>query len=417
MAVQLVLFFIIMLLSTNSKKNKYRKEQLKLWIFVFMTYVIMTIVSHEYVNNPFVDYFINPDQCGFYTRGLSLYLMPINDIFRISFSSFEYSDLPLISAYFSILMKWAHSMDVLDLLLFVKLNTAFLGSMIAVVIYKIVRLYDNRSNIVFSIFLFVVVSPLMFLSSQMMRDIHICLIYTLIVYYLLKPKQFMRWIIVFVLIISVYYLRVENGLFALMFIGVYIYRKYREVQISRKVLIICVTMIGVIAVAGIVYETMSYSLSSYTKRSIEYASAGSLGVKLNTFPFPLNYLSKFAFGQLLPFPLWQPLEQNEPYVALRIFECIFPFYWLPILFCLFHSLFRAYSKLDYFLIAFLIVAFMYIFVSSISEFNTRRIMAVYPIIFSIFMIWKRQVIFPKLKMNYASFALIIGLHIVYVIIK
>lgn len=417
MLFQFLLFLLIVLTITNDNNSRICYEQRKLWFYVYTIYTIITLITDSFVNDPTADYFINSDQAGYYQRSLSLWKGSVLEILKKSFTLFRYSEMPLISAYFPILMKWAQWMGVDDLLLFVKLNTAFIGSLIPVYVYKIIRLYDYESGIVKKIFVFTIVSPIMLLSCQMMRDVHICLLYTIMVYYVLKPKQVLRWVIFVIIITSIYYLRVENGIFTIAFIAVFLYREYEEGKTGKRMFILSISLIGLVLSAGIILDSMTHTIGSYTVRSIRYANEASLGVKLNSLPFPFNYLSKTAFGQLLPFPIWLPMSYDEPYSFIRILECPFPFYWLPIMACLSYIGWYYRNVLDNTLLSLLIVSFLYIIVSSASEFNTRRIMAVYPILFSLYSIWDKQVILPKYKMTYLSIELIIGLHLIYLAIK
>ena len=165
---------------------------------------------------------------------------------------------------------------------------------------------------------------------------------------------------------------------------------------------------------------MNNTLDSYTERSLEYSSNDSLGAKLQALPVPINYIAKTLFAQLLPFPIWFPFISGDThleYTYLRIVECFNPIFWIPIMaFVLF--VFCRYSKVinkDLKIIFYL--SLIYLFVCSMSEFNTRRLFAVYPIIFSIFLIVKTQFNIKMYKFNMLSYTALIFLHLIYLIIK
>ena len=158
-------------------------------------------------------------------------------------------------------------------------------------------------------------------------------------------------------------------------------------------------------------------IARYTILSVDVADAGSLGVKLNELPVPFNFLAKTFFAQLLPFPVWALFKETHSYNHLVAIDCLFPFYWLPILIAIFCNWFKERKKWPIKISLLFYLSILYLIVASASEFNTRRLMVVYPFIFLIYQ-WLRYNY--KVKATYYGKYVAVGillLHVAYMVIK
>lgn len=412
------LFFIIAFSITHSPSLKKTKQTRTLWLSTFLSYVIYTIITHSYIENPTTQYFVNPDQLHFYFEAITLSKFNISEIFQKSFTEFNYSGSPLAYALFGILARIAKILGETDILLFLKFHVTFLASLIPIYIYKII---DNCNptipNLHKKLFLFALVAPIFSLSAQLMRDIHICLLFTIMTYAALRPKQPFRYIWLLLLMAVTYSFRVENGLFSAAIIAIPLYRTFRTGGYLKKGLIISIFCVFCIFALFSILEVANTSLTGYGERSDEMASASSLGNKLNLLPSPLAEFAKAGFSQLLPFPIWHPFNAENDYSYLLIVDCLFPFYWIPIWMSLFYGWWKYRKYWDKDILALFYISILYIVLNSAGEFNTRRLMAVYPMLLICFITLQQQFNLKKQKMNKISVGLLIVLHIVYILIK
>lgn len=414
----IILYLIIAILITKNKSYRLQKEQRKLWLSSFVIFFIYTLISHSYVANPFTSYFINSDQITFYTQASTLSSLSYRQIVERCFTEFEYGDASGAFALFAILFKIGKALGETDILLFLKSHIVFLSSLIPVVIYKIVIAFNsNIRNLHKHILLFAIFSPIFMLSAQLMRDIHICLLYTILAYVAIRPKFPLRVLVMLIIITVTYTFRIENGMFATIFFAIPAYSLYKKGGILGKMMIVVIAIALIATIASAVFETMTQTLSGYTERSLEEASAGSLGAKLENLPFPINVIGKTIFAQLLPFPVWVYITDHSSYTWLRIVECFTPLYWVPIVLSTFVWWWKYRKKWDSKILLLFYIGVLYLLVCSASEFNTRRLLAAYPLIFIAYILVKNSLRLDTSKIRAVSYAMLIFLHFVYLAIK
>lgn len=412
-------FFIIIAQSVTRSVSRYhRYSQRKLWIVTFGCYIIFTLISHLYVSNPSTTFFISSDQMYFYDEAILLSEYDFADLFSVGFLNFEYSEASFAFMLFAVLVKVARYLGVADILLFLKFHVAFLASLIPVIIYKIVVLKrDDIPNLYERILVFALVSPLLIYSCQLLRDIHVCLLFTIMFYVALRPKQSYRYLLLLLLAVITFCFRMENGLFSVAIIFIPIYRTFCTGGIGKKSVIIATGLVFCVLALIPILEVMDDTLMRYAERSSDAASVSSLGDKLNLLPTPLGAFAKAGFSQLLPFPVWLYMLSGENYAWLRIVEVLFPFYWIPIWMSLIYGWWNYRSLWDRDLLMIFYVSILYITLNSIGELNVRRIMAVYPVLLVCFLLLKQQFNLPKLQMNKLSYCMIFLFHLIYIVIK
>ena len=414
----IILYLILAILITKNKSYRLQKEQRKLWLSSFVLFFIYTLISHSYVANPFTSYFINSDQITFYTQASTLSSLSYRQIVERCFTEFEYGDASGAFALFAILFKIGKALGETDILLFLKSHVVFLSSLIPVVIYKIVIAFNSSiCNLHKQILLFAIFSPVFMLSAQLMRDIHICLLYTILAYVAIRPKFPLRVLVMLIIIAIIYTFRIENGMFATAFFAIPAYSLYKKGGILGKMMIVVIAIALIATIASAVFETMTQTLSGYTERSLEEASAGSLGAKLENLPFPINVIGKTIFAQLLPFPVWVYITDHSSYTWLRIVECFTPLYWVPIVLSTFVWWWKYRKKWDSKILLLFYIGVLYLLVCSASEFNTRRLLAAYPLIFIAYIAVKDSLRLDTSKIRAVSYAMLIFLHFVYLAIK
>lgn len=415
----LFLIFILLAIIITRTSSSYHTQNLRiLWFSSFCIYSLYTIISHSYVGNPTTTYFISSDQISFYGVAIDLSKYSFTKIYSLCFTEYDYSGAPLAYALFGTLARIGRALGETDLLLFLKFHIAFLASLIPVFTHKIILIYNQHiPNLHKKLFIFALVSPLLIYSCQLLRDIHICFLYTIMIYTALRPKQPLRYFWLLLLLAVTYSFRIETGLFSAAIIAIPLYRTYRTGKALKKLLILSIFCIFCAFAMLSIFEVMNNTINSYTSSQIESASASSLGNKLNSLPTPLAEFAKAGFSQLLPFPVWLPFNEGESYAYLRFVECFFPFYWIPIWLSLFYGWWKYRKNWNKDILAMFYISILYIVLNSAGEFNTRRLMAVYPMLLICFLTLQQQFNLKKTKMNKISLGLLIVLHIIYIIIK
>lgn len=420
MIVLIIFYFIIAIITTTNHNYRLQKEQRILWLSSFVLFFIYTLISHSYVGNPFTSYFISSDQTGFYSMASTLSSLGYWQIVERCVTEFEYSEASGAYALFAILFKIGKALGETDILLLLKSHVVFLSSLIPVMIYKIVIAFNSGiRNLHKQILLFAIFSPVFMLSAQLMRDIHICLLFTILAYVAIRPKFPSRILVMLIIIAITYTFRIENGMFATIFFAIPAYSQYKKGGILGKMMIVIIAIAIIAAIASAVFETMNKTLTGYTERSLEEASAGSLGAKLENLPFPINAIGKTIFAQFLPFPIWLPFEQsaNEAYSYLRFVECFTPFYWLPVIASTFAWWWKYRKKWDSKILLLFYIGILYLLACSASEFNTRRLLAAYPLIFIAYIVVKNSLRLDTNRIRAVSYAMLIFIHFIYLAIK
>lgn len=414
----IILYLILAILITKNKSYRLQKEQRKLWLSSFVIFFIYTLISHSYVGNPFTSYFVNKDQMTFYTQASTLSNLGYWQIIERCFTEFEYGDASGAYTLFAILFKLGKSLGETDILLFLKSHVVFLSSLIPVVIYKIVIAFNSSiCNLHKQILLFAIFSPVFMLSAQLMRDIHVCLLYTILAYVAIRPKFPLRILVMLIIITVTYTFRIENGIFATIFFAIPAYSQYKKGGILGKMMIVVIVISLIVSFASVVLGTMNDTLTRFTEKSLEEASAGSLGAKLENLPFPINVIGKTIFAQLLPFPVWVYITDHSSYTWLRIVECFTPLYWVPIVLSTFVWWWKYRKKWDSKILLLFYIGVLYLLVCSASEFNTRRLLAAYPLIFIAYILVKNSLRLDTSKIRVITYVMLIFLHFVYLAIK
>lgn len=401
--------------------KSHRKRIFFLWGTVYTIYFVYAYVGCLYISNPLLDYFISIDEMTFYDISLSLSNYSFTDIWKEAYSDNDYSELPFAAALFGSLHRMANMLGINNTLLFIKGSICLVGSFIPVIIYKIINFVDENGSDsdtgVKSILYFVFLTPLFSFSCQYLRDIHVCFIYTLMFYITIKEQQKGRYILLIVLFLISYGFRVETGLFSALFIFLSIYLHSQNKSKFFRFVLYTLMLVVVLSSFSYVYTIMNDTIEGYLERSIDMAENGSLGVKLNALPVPINYISKMLFGQLLPFPIWMPVANDSPYSSLRFVECFIPLYWIAVVLMLGLCFLKNYSSLDLRYKVIMLFCLLFLLLTSMSEFNPRRMMAVYPILFTVFYNVKTTYSYKMKYFVMNSFLLLLSLHVVYYIIK
>src|SRR5699024_10572452 len=192
------------------------------FLFVYSTFAIIT--HYLFIDQPLQDYFVNVDSYGFLSDALSLSKLSLGELWHTAFTEFQYSGSPLFYAWIGTLQKMI-GLDRFYSLLFQKLNVAFLGSFIPGIVYLLCKRITVDKKAFKAAFVYGFFSFVFIYSVALMRDVHMALIYGIALYIITGDNYSLKnYVILVVLGLLAYYIRMENGLFFLAFIGIWLYK-------------------------------------------------------------------------------------------------------------------------------------------------------------------------------------------------
>ena len=400
--------------------RKHRDNYLRvIWIFI-VVYSLYLIISHyAMVKDPLTDYFIGIDEVeDYFFVALRLSDLSYSDIWNVSFTEGRFSNSPLYYALLGTFQKITE-LDFFYSYLALKMHAAFWASIIPGVVYLLCnRVVDKissyKSAVIYGLFSFTFIY-----SASLLRDIYIAVIFCIALYLITSEKpDTKKYFILIILGLITYYLRLENGVFFLAFLGVWIYRSGSNNKFLLGTVAL-VSIAGIVLILGGIegiYERIINIIIRYNERAYQIADQDSLGIQLRNLPIPLNYVALFGFGQISPFPFWAELRQGISWykVLLYLPEMVAVLFW----FSVWVRIIRNYKMAKSFLKKYKylsVTVVLYILLISIAEPGTRRLMAVYPFIFMVYIhISKKVFTLKEVVYNSAIYAFLL---VVYFILK
>ena len=362
---------------------------IKIYNVVFMIFMSYLGLTHFVnINDPLTDYFYHNDQIVFYNDSIRIGLLDWNELIDGSILNSRYGKYPIFSLFIGLLYKLGSFLQVTDLLLFFKMSVVLLGSLIPATISSILNLLNIRfkisSFIYFSVFSYILTQTVVFT-----RDLSVAFFYTFFVYLMLAPKIKWRFLKLIIVILIITGLRIEFGLFSIVFLLIFLTSKYR---INRNFKYFIIFILGFTAFYFKVFDFFVDTFIVLKEYYIDYTgstttSSNSLFLKLANLPFPFNFLFSFFYTALMPLPIFSLVILEDDLTLLP--SIINPFYWIFVLGVSIFSLFKNRKKYT-FLDLLLIASFLCICLSSYVEPNVRRNFAVYPIIFLHYLVVKNN---------------------------
>ncbi len=366
------------------------KNGIYIFLIFFLIYLIYTFIIHfglmEYYNTPYP--FVESDE-GLFHEGAR----DVANKIRLSYK-FEdiakikgYLDLPG-SIYFNAQIARLSKLFGKHTFLVQKEAVTLISALIPSIMYSIAKLYFNEKisttvAIVYGLFSFV---P--YLSSMLLRDIHIALMYITTFYILLERISIIRLIILVLFSIASYYFREQTGIFMVGFTVIYFFQ-FVNLTIKNNFIRLYIYIIVLIVLILIVLNNdylmtiYNQTFNSSAEHISEHTSSGSLGAKIANLPFGTNYIALLGFSQMQPFPpslIFTSKKGMFQFVYL-LAGITWYFGWGFLLYGIFKK--RIYKKIDLKITIMFIFSIIYLVLIAAMEFNQRRQMAVYPILYLI----------------------------------
>ena len=368
-----------------------KKEDVKNGIYLFLLFYAIYLIYSSSVHYGLINFYdvvnIVPDEEHYF------YPSAIEATKKIDqgFTLFDFSDLLIYSdtaamIYFMGIVGSFAEVYGENSVLLQKVSLIFVAALIPVVMYGISRLYFSKTislnvAIVYGLFSFV---P--FLSTIILRDMHIALMFILTIYIVLSRLTIVNFILLLIVTFISYYLRPQTGIFMMGFVSVYFFIfiqstiKNKYMQFFTYMSFLLITLVAVLN--SPLMDMFNQISESSAGRSEMQASSSSMGAKMAKLPLGLNVVALFGFSQIQPFPpsLIFKGENRGIFELWHLLAGVSWFFgWGFLIYGL--KVKKIFASLDLKVKLMFLFAMLYLILIATIEFNQRRQMAVYPIVY------------------------------------
>jgi hypothetical protein len=389
------------------------KNSIYLFLLFFAIYLLYTLVITLGLIEMYGVKNIKGDELFFYTASNDVYIKLKNgySFFDIA-NIIQYGDTSGAVYFYGIIATIANIYGENSVLV-QKVGVVFISSLIPMVMYGISRLYFSEKISITVAILYGLFSFVPYLSSTLLRDIHIALMFILTIYIILQKLSILNLIILFCISFSSYYLREQTGLFMMGFTMIYFFVFVNFFVKNRYIVYLIYTVFLSIAIIVIlnssIMDMIELISNSSAKRSVEQATSGSMGAKIAKLPYGLNIIALLGFSQIQPFPpSWIFDKSNKGILELSylIAAIIWFFGWGFLLYGLFFK--NILNRVDLKLKLMSLFSIVYLVLIAVIDFSQRRQMPVYPMLYLI-------MVFSYLEMTITERTKIwVGMSILYI---
>lgn len=323
----------------------------------------------------------NNDEVLFFASSKDAINYGWDKIVKITFYKGFYSEYPAAMLLWSAITKLGHEIGVEKLRLYSRFHLLIMGSGIMAILcsYMEALNYDKRRTIIYAL-VFGLCTYIVYLTCNYTRDLHCMFFMTIIGYKVMTSSNITVLCELLLLSFILVFFRKENGLFAFLFIGAWI---YMNGYVSKKTVVIFGVFCFLLAVSTIllVYSQSSEWTDSHT--------GSGLFTQINSLPIYLKPIAYTLFMLFQPFPFYNMMGDGHSGGLLAL-----PMMFLPVIimyvFWLLYKSYRIDKNRDFFL--FLIFVGYFILVSFLAPVY-RRVFLIMPSAFLLFL--KRQDLVDK----------------------
>lgn len=271
-------------------------------------------------------------------------------------------------------------------------GTATAGILSSIFIYHILKRFCLPKNVVKYSIVYMLLTPIILGSIVLTRDAIITFFYSIIIYLWICKEPSVKIVLLQTIIcIVLSNLRLQHGLFALAFVVLSILTSTKKIKY-----VYVAGFIGILLVYGLtMFDTLIYSVvdtfeyyDNYTDDFLDSVNSG-LGRYVFMLPSPIKEVAQVFFLQL-QFPSWGAMSNaNNFYHFLTGFlRFVINVFWFYI-FCYVISGLCAFKikQLPKTLVYGLLL-FLFFLILNSSALELRRVICVYPIMFSTYVFYK-----------------------------
>lgn len=420
--ISLFLFYLISL-STNLIIST-KKEFLDLSRVIFLVlpaYIIYAFVCYSDVYE-FVDLFYSDEEYFYQTINQLTRESSVQSIWEITLVQRVHRDY---EGYFLLHGVIGHVFEKYfsgNSILLQSCWSAFLGVLSNLFVYKILRNFFSQKKSFWLVLLFAYCSPLFYYTPWLLRDIHICFLYALAFYFVLKKVSVFNLGALVVIGLVASEIRIENGLFLLAFpfVNILINRKKQKNIRKAFPFVLIVFVLALVFIINLNLQALSNSLvamNSYAEFTENRLGSGFASV-LYRLPFGIKHIAVAINSQFTPMPPWALFLFEDSFFIASLVKLINTSFWSIMtifgMICLFKTKIPQLPISVKYLL-FLTVVFLLL---NTNNLTVRRIIGVYPILFLTVALIASNLRKPELK-KYINYSVIsyVGLNVVYFIMK
>lgn len=245
-------------------------------------------------------------------------------------------------------------------------------------------------------FFYIAFCPLVLHSIGIHRDPHIALLYMILIYLALLKEVNLRIVIYqLVIVIILYYIRQQHGLFAITFIGLsLLMSKKRSKWIIFIVVLIILASVGATTIYSLISDNLSDTNEyyyNYREVALDGINSG-LGRYVYILPTPFRELAQIIVLQM-KFPPWGAIENSSNLFTFTIgLETFFiAFLWFYVFVCLVSCLIKyGFSQLPKSISYGLGLLAIFLLLNS-SNLESRRVVCMYPFMFIPYLYFKERI--------------------------
>jgi len=394
--------------------NNFKDIRNSIYIFLlfFLVYLLYTIFVHYGASEVYNTPYIKSDESSFYAESNNVFLK-----LKYGYTFFEldriYKEGTAAVYLYGLVATLANYFGENSILV-LKISVIFIGSLIPVLMYNLSRLYLSEKISITVAIIYGFFSFVPYLSSVLLRDVHVALVFLIAIYIVLQRLTFLNFIIFILISFISYYLRPQTGLFMMGFMVVPFFVFVRKMVTNKYIEIflylILTTIITIIVLNSDLMSVYNETAnSSGNKPTVEKASG--MGAKIAELPTPINTIAMFGYGQMQPFPpswLFKGHNKGIFQISYLISGIVWFIGWGFLLYGLFKK--KILSKVDLKLKLMFFISILYLILIASISFGMRRQMSVYPVLY-LFMV------FSYLEMNVTERTKIwVGMSFFYIIL-
>lgn len=378
------------LLNYTNKSAQERRDSLTIFLITLTAGLLLALANYiGYVKNGVP--FLYPDQMHFYEQA-QIVASQSSILSCIIYASQNYIEYYFVYALNGVLgyidRLFSGNVHFLPLLF----SVAYLTALIPVFFYHTLKLYiPNRAALRGSLY-FALATPIMAYSGFLLRDIHLSLVFSIVLFWIVREVSIPRILGILLMFPIVAGLRVANIFLLMAMLLIYIFAG-KTSKVVRFFCIISIIIGGLYYVSEVSSTLLSTQsrLEHYQEFTTEVVdSTEGLGKKIHNLP-PVIKETAIVLNGLIAFPFWGKITSNldAQEVVITSYNTITNIGWFFILMGLLYfvkplwSLLRA--KKNRLLLYLFLLSFLYV-IGNVSNMATRRIMCVYPFITLPFMI-------------------------------
>lgn len=403
--IQTLFFFCIGLIIIKLLENS-RKEAFTIYILFFLIYYIFTFISDLiYVNDYRTDFFYALDSIKYFGSSIDLEKNNAN----IEGYLFEYRFAPGYGFIVYFICKFSNFVNGINTVFLHKIHIVAISASIVSYTYIIgtALLKNINPKIIFRyILVFGLLSHFFTFSAILIRDIHIVFLYTLSFLLLTKKNSTANFLVLLLLCFLTFQFRVANGVFSIVFILCFFYKKILEFRSKTKIKIYTVVL-GALGVLLIIAFNSLLNLNDLDSKANNYEAyhdemlKNGSGLAKTIYKLP-GFVRPFLFtllSQLAPIPAFQVtyLNVTKQYQLLLLPLAGSVIFWIYVDIIILFNFFKKKIRknINSLLVVFVLISLIFILVTSATSPEFRRLLPVYPVIF-IYYIY----IYNNIKLNY-----------------